>query len=203
MTVAGDRWTYARQFDTVGGHSLHDRAANSGVCDSYPVGTRAMLAREIMTLLIVSVWEETSLEEVAGLMLDRNLGCVLVRDARNHARGIITESDFTARERYLPFSTERSLQLLGEPVGWSRILEVYERARGRSAREVMSSPVISISEDAYVTDAARIMHSRDIGYLPVMRDAAVVGILSRHDLVKLVRQHPPGPTQVEVDPLVR
>ena len=52
------------------------------------------------------------------------------------------------------------------------------------AREVMSSPVVTVAPTAPVAEAAELMRSRDVGCLPVIADGALVGVLSRTDLVR-------------------
>jgi acetoin utilization protein AcuB len=50
---------------------------------------------------------------------------------------------------------------------------------------VMSSDVVSVSEDTPVEEAARIMADNKIGGLPVVRNSKVVGIITETDLFKL------------------
>jgi acetoin utilization protein AcuB len=50
---------------------------------------------------------------------------------------------------------------------------------------VMSSKVVTVTEDTPVEEAARIMADNKIGGLPVERDAKVVGIITETDLFKL------------------
>ena len=56
----------------------------------------------------------------------------------------------------------------------------------KKVREVMSHPVITIQEDAPVAAVADLMLRRSVSRLPVMRGKEMVGIITRHDLVKLM-----------------
>ncbi len=51
--------------------------------------------------------------------------------------------------------------------------------------EVMSKEVITVTEDTTLEDAARLMVDNKIGGLPVMRDGALVGIITESDLFKV------------------
>lgn len=51
--------------------------------------------------------------------------------------------------------------------------------------EVMTSNVLSVTEDTPIEQAARIMADNKIGGLPVMRDGHVVGIITETDLFKI------------------
>ncbi|MFW5654922.1 MAG: CBS domain-containing protein [Roseicyclus sp.] len=52
--------------------------------------------------------------------------------------------------------------------------------------DVMSSPAITVSPDTPIRQAAAIMRDRDVGVLPVLAGARVVGIVTDRDLVVLV-----------------
>ena len=73
-----------------------------------------MKVREIMVQAVVLVRESATLEEIARIMLEKRIGCVPVTNDRGQLSGIITESDFTAKERGIPFSTYRAPQILGQ-----------------------------------------------------------------------------------------
>ena len=49
-------------------------------------------------------------------------------------------------------------------------------------REVMSSPPITVSEDAPLEEAARVMVEKKIGCLPVMRNGVLVGMITETDI---------------------
>ncbi len=53
-----------------------------------------------------------------------------------------------------------------------------------TAADVMTSPVFSVSPDASVGDAVRLMLAHHISGLPVVRDGGLVGMLSEGDLMR-------------------
>jgi CBS domain-containing protein len=53
-----------------------------------------------------------------------------------------------------------------------------------TAREVMSSPIVTINEDASTEEAAKLMTRKHIKKLPVVRDDKLVGIITTMDLVR-------------------
>lgn len=145
-----------------------------------------MLARDIMTQPVASVDETASLDEVARLMLDRHIGCVLVVDGDGRLTGIVTETDFTGRERGIPFSIYRLPTLLGRWIGPTGVEDIYRDARSRPVKEIMTSPVITAAEDEPVTDIVTRMINHNRRRLPVVRDGRPVGVVTRHDLLKLL-----------------
>lgn len=54
-----------------------------------------------------------------------------------------------------------------------------------TVNDVMTRNVMTVTEDAPIEQAARIMADNKIGGLPVMRDGQVVGIITETDLFKL------------------
>jgi CBS domain-containing protein len=49
--------------------------------------------------------------------------------------------------------------------------------------EVMNRDVATISPDANLAEAATIMRARNIGFLPVIEDGKVLGVLTDRDIV--------------------
>ena len=151
-----------------------------------------MKVKEIMVQPAIVAEEDTTLEEIARMMLDNRIGCVPIVDGKGTLTGIITESDFLAKEHSVPFSTFQAPQLFGRWVPKEGVEEVYKAARTITAREIMNSPVITVSEDDPIEEAVRKLLSHDINHVPVVRDGVPVGIVARHDLLNLMikNKHP-------------
>jgi len=67
---------------------------------------------------------------------------------------------------------------------YDEIAEGIKKAASSSVGEVMTKKVISISEDASISDAAEIMDSRDINRLPVVdKEGRLLGIITRGDII--------------------
>lgn len=145
-----------------------------------------MQVKEIMSKPVVVVHENDSLEDVARTILENKIGGVPVIDSLGKVIGIITESDFGAKEKSIPFSTFHSAQVLGQWLSGSQIERIYEAARDRRAKEIMSQPVIVLSETDPVEKAAELLLKHDVTRLPVVRDGEPIGMLARRDLLKLM-----------------
>jgi len=60
------------------------------------------------------------------------------------------------------------------------------KAGGTTAKELMSSPAITIRQDANVRDAAKVMHDQRVKRLPVVDgDDRLVGVISRSDVLQV------------------
>jgi CBS domain-containing protein len=100
--------------------------------------------------------------EAVRRMAEHHIGALLVMEG-DAMCGIVSERDYA-----------RKVVLMGRSSPATPI------------RDIMTSPVISIGDDASVEDAMREMTERRIRHLPVMRGARVVGMVSIGDLVKCV-----------------
>jgi CBS domain-containing protein len=70
------------------------------------------------------------------------------------------------------------------PVGVVSELDVISRS-GNTAADIMSSGVISVTEDTPAEDIIEILRSQRVRRVPVMQHGKLVGIISRADLVRL------------------
>ena len=63
-----------------------------------------MIVREIIISPVIAVRENCPLEDAAKLMLDGDSGCLPVVNENSELTGIVTDSDFVAKEKELPLS---------------------------------------------------------------------------------------------------
>jgi CBS-domain-containing membrane protein len=137
---------------------------------------------EIMTHSVISATPETSIAEVARLMLQHRISGLPVVDARGAVVGIVTEGDLLRRaETGTAPHHSRWLELL---LGPGRLANEYTHAHARKVGEVMTGDVISVTSQTDVADVVQLMNKRRIKRLPVIDDARLVGIVSRANLVR-------------------
>lgn len=121
-----------------------------------------LLVREVMSTDVKVVRPDTSVKEIVATMNKFDIGSIVVVQS-DRPVGIITERDILRRivEPCLPPETLR-------------------------AREVMTSPVISIHSTASIDEAAKIMVRKHVKRLLVMSGETPVGILTFTDIVTQV-----------------
>ncbi|MGH2655532.1 MAG: CBS domain-containing protein [Actinomycetota bacterium] len=138
-----------------------------------------------MTRPVVFVQEDTSVEQAARIMYERNIGCLPVVDRLGRIAGIATESDLTGIRAPLRLSA-RVTGIVGDRVRMEGAEEAYEEIRSRPVEEVMTRQVITAAEDEPISDVVIRMMDHDLHHVPVVDDGIPVGILSRHDLLTLL-----------------
>ena len=145
-----------------------------------------MKVSEIMSSPVKTLKGDQTLEHAAKLMLNNSIGGVPIVDDDGKLIGMVTESDFSAKEHAIPFSRVYAPQLFGKWMSKEGVEKAYEAARKITVDEIMSSPVITVNKEDTVAEAVRKMLEYHIHRIVVAEKGVPEGILSRHDLLKLV-----------------
>lgn len=148
-----------------------------------------MKLHSIMVKPVLTVREDATLEEAARMMLEHDIGCVPVVNARDELCGIVTESDFTGKISGLPFSPLSLYghpQVLGEWLPKQGIERIYQNARTKQVREFMTQSVVTASEDDTVEKVVELMTTSKLHRIPIVSGKRLVGIITRHQLLRLM-----------------
>jgi len=138
--------------------------------------------RDVMTTDVVTARADDTFDAVARLMVARDLRAVPVVDEGGALVGIVTHRELL--RQLLPAFVQKTT------TGGFRALTRADIARGavdrrtQAVRDVMSRSVLSVSEDQTLSDVASLMNTKDVDHFPVVREGAVVGLLTRADLVR-------------------
>ena len=145
-----------------------------------------MQVAEIMSSPVVSVTRDTKLPEVARCMQEHDIGAVVVVNDDGSLAGLITEADFVGIGRCVPFTLERAPVILGSRAATaSELASIWEDARRLSAQDVMAEEVLRTTEHAEVGGLVHEMLNRGLKHVPVVRGKRPVGMVARHDILKL------------------
>jgi CBS-domain-containing membrane protein len=137
-----------------------------------------MRVRDIMTTDPIRVTADTLLKEAARLMVRHHVSGLPVVTEEGDLAGIVTEGDFLRQEasRDRPYGASLLDALFGDGSVQAPAAETVD--------EVMAREVVTITPDATIGEAARVMAQRSVKRLPVVTDdGALVGIISRADVV--------------------
>lgn len=139
-----------------------------------------MNAAEIMTKRVITVTPDTSVGEIADVLLDHKVSAVPVIDDDRHVVGIVSEGDLLGHP---PSGSPRAwlLRLFHDD---TVCLEEIATARLLKARDVMTKPVVTVVDQTPVDVLATLMRRRRVKRVPVLQDGKLVGIVSRTDLLE-------------------
>lgn len=141
-----------------------------------------MQARDVMTTEVVAVHPDAPVAEIARLLLERRISAVPVADADGTLVGMVSEGDLIGRAE--PERQIRSDWWLDLLAGTEAAPAPLPEIRDRVARQVMSSPVVTVTEETELSEIAHLLAQYGIKRVPVMRRDRIVGIVSRADLLR-------------------
>lgn len=133
-----------------------------------------MQVKEIMTENPACCTPDTNLREVARMMVENDCGCIPVVESEDSKRPavVVTDRDICCRT---VAEGKNPLEM--------------------TAGEVMSSPVVTVSQDTSVEDCCRVMEEKQVRRVPVVDDlGGCCGMVVQADVAK----HAPRQQTAEV-----
>jgi CBS domain-containing protein len=120
---------------------------------------------DVMTRSVVTVSPDASLREALTQLATEHISGAAVTDGHGRLLGAISRSDLLEAEAEA-----------GEPEAWARQLDITR------VQEIMSAPALTIAPEADLKEAALAMEYGDVHRLFVVKDEALVGVVSRSDV---------------------
>jgi CBS domain-containing protein len=137
---------------------------------------------DVMSAGAVAVRADTPLADAAALMLRRRIGALPVTGDAGEVVGLLTVGHLL---RYLLPQTVQQLST-------GQVRAVRRRAakgspqdpRALPVGDVMEKSVLCLDEEQTIADVAALMLAKEVDRFPVTRDGALVGFLTRGDIVR-------------------
>lgn len=143
-----------------------------------------MQAAELMSTNLVVMPPETPITAVAELLATRGISAVPVVDEHGKPIGVVTEGDLIRRLADEPRGPLTwFLDLFRGPTPQ---VQRFAKAHGKTARDVMTQDLITVSETATAEEIARLMEQHGIRRVPVVKGGKMVGLVSRADLLRAI-----------------
>jgi len=140
-----------------------------------------MKASDVMTPRVISIEPDAPIMRAVRLMLQNRVSGLPVIGPKGELVGMVTEGDFIRRgEIGTQRRRNRWLEFL---IGPGRLADEYVHARGRKVEEVMTREPITVTPDTRLDEVVRLMERHRIKRLPVLREGALVGIVTRANIM--------------------
>lgn len=136
-------------------------------------------AGDVMTAPAVACRDEAFFEEVAEILAERDISGMPVVDASDRVIGVISERDLAhalggpmvrlavRRHNHGPF-----------------MRDLRDLRRGiRRAKDVMTTPAVTVGLDAHLDEIARLLRVHQINRVPVVDSDRLVGVVTRGDVL--------------------
>jgi len=121
----------------------------------------AKLARDVMTDAPACCSPETTLDQVAKMMVENDCGEIPIVDRTDRPIGVITDRDIVCR-----------------------VVAEGKNPMGYTVDTCMTVPVRTVSVDTPIEEILELMESKQIRRVPVVdKDGCCMGIISQADLV--------------------
>ncbi len=134
--------------------------------------------RDVMTTHVVAVRKHASFKEMIVRMQKSHVSAFPVVDDAGRVIGVVSQADMLNKEADLATGAGTLASILR--------FRDHGKAAGTTAAELMTSPPVTISPDAPLAEAARLMRDRRLKRLPVINATGhLIGVISRADVLSV------------------
>jgi CBS domain-containing protein len=145
------------------------------------------LVADIMVSDVVTVTPGMGVKEFAELLREKRIGGAPVVSEAGELLGIVTEGDMMALDADLHFP--HYIQFLDSVIyleSRKKFEDRLKKAVAATVADIMTEDVHAVSPDDPVRAAATLMADHGFDRVPVVKDGKVVGIVGRHDVLKVL-----------------
>src|SRR5215468_8045561 len=167
-----------------------------------------MRAVDVMVRGVVTVRPDTDVVDAVKLLAEHDVSALPVLDKDGNLIGMLSEADLIHRAE---IGTEKHRPWWLEAVtGATTLAEEFAKSHGKKVGEVMTTGVISVTEETPLSEIAALFERKRIKRVPVVKGGKLVGIVSRSNLIQAlasgtgrVDQHEETDRQIRLDLLSR
>jgi CBS domain-containing protein len=141
-----------------------------------------MRAIDVMVHDVVTVRPDTAVADATKLLAEHDVSALPVLDKDGNLVGVLSEADLIHRAE---IGTEKHRPWWLEAVtGATTLAEEFAKSHGKTGGEVMTTGVISVTEETPLSEIAAIFERKRIKRVPVVKGGKLVGIVSRSNLIQ-------------------
>ncbi|MFF3201071.1 CBS domain-containing protein [Streptomyces sp. NPDC002962] len=136
------------------------------------------IVSDVMTHTVAAIGSGATFKEIVRLMQDWKVSALPVIEGEGRVIGVVSEADLLPKEEFRDSDPDRYTQL--------RRLSDLSKAGAVTAKELMTSPALTVHPDTTLAQAARTMARAKVKRLPVVDAVGLLeGVVSRADLLKV------------------
>jgi len=144
-----------------------------------------LTAADIMKSEVVTIKEDSSVQELARLLARKKISGAPVVDDENRVVGVVSEDDLVSQDADIHFP--HYIELLGNIIYLESVKKYEERlekAAASAVGDIMTTEVITVQKAAPLHEIATLMTDHKVNRLPVLDGDILVGIITRSDVVR-------------------
>ena len=148
--------------------------------------SKKKLAKEIMETNVITVSASDTVEDVARLMLDRDISGFPVVDERGLVLGVVTELDLM-RKQIAPNEPSIWTTLWGMDSDMTqKYQDAHRKYLAKTAGEIMTTPVLTVDVEDTLERVANLMFNKQIKRIFVTEQGKLVGVISRSAFTRMM-----------------
>lgn len=151
-----------------------------------------MKARDVMVSPVITVKPGASVKEVAQILLKNHVSALPVVDDAGRLVGLVSEGDLMRRAD-LGTERHRAWWLAALFAEEEALAAEYVKAHSRKVSDVMTKRVITAAPDTSLNEIAGLLERHSIKRVPIVSNGALVGIVSRANLIQALAAERQGP----------
>lgn len=149
-----------------------------------------MRAKHVMTDCVYALPADASIFDAAELLVSAGISAAPVVNSAGKLIGVVSEADLMSRAEIGTAPDKTWLQrLFADEV---MTAGDYVRSHSHHVTDVMTRDVVTATEDTKLAELANLMHRHSIKRIPILRDGAIVGIVSRANLLQALLSREPA-----------
>ncbi len=142
-----------------------------------------MKARDVMVSPVITTKPSASVKEVAQTLLTHHISAVPVIDDAGKMVGIVSEGDLMRRAD-LGTERHRSWWLAALFAEEEALAAEYVKQHSKKVADVMTKRLVTASPDTPLGEIAGLLERHSIKRVPIVENGALVGIVSRANLIQ-------------------
>jgi CBS domain-containing protein len=160
---------------------------------------RPYLVEDVMTRHVYTAWPGESLLSASETMRSHHVSGLPVIDPEQRVLGVLSEKDIVAAlDRQVGIGHARGIIdiLLAsyEPKRKDILQRSVAALLNGVVKDAMSHPAATVEADSSLGEAWRLLGQYSVNRLPVVRNGVLVGILTRQDVLSVLK-NPPQPAR--------
>lgn len=144
-----------------------------------------LTARDIMSREVITVTEESTVQELARILSTNQISGVPVLNDKTELVGVVTESDliFQNKKVHIPtvITILDSVFYLESP---DKMGEEMKKMAGSKVKDILTRSPVTVTEETTLDEIATIMAEKNVHTLPVMNKETLVGVIGKKDIIK-------------------
>ena len=146
-------------------------------------------ASGIMTKDFLTISPDMGVEELARLLLRKDVSGAVVVDKRGKLMGVVTESDLIAKEKNLHLPT---IVTLFDAVIYLETSDHFKEELNRmvasQVEDIYRKDPVTITPETTLADIATIMTTKRIHFLPVVENDHIQGVVGRREILRVLSE---------------